>query len=77
MTALQTMQSVPQAADYIRILPEIVLSIFGMISHAARSGSGRTAQPTHAGRDRAAGCDCSSGSHALPGAAAILGFWLL
>jgi NADH-quinone oxidoreductase subunit N len=31
MAALQTMQSVPQSADYIRILPEIVLSIFGMI----------------------------------------------
>src|SRR5437588_5912461 len=29
--ALQTMQSLPQGADYIRILPEIVLSIFGMI----------------------------------------------
>src|SRR5207248_8099558 len=29
--ALQTMQSLPQAADYIRILPEIVLSIFGMV----------------------------------------------
>ena len=24
-------QSLPQAADYIRILPEIMLSIFGMI----------------------------------------------
>ena len=31
MAALQTIQSVPQAGDYIRILPEIVLSIFGMI----------------------------------------------
>jgi len=30
MAALQTMQTLPQAADYIRILPEIVLSIFGM-----------------------------------------------
>jgi NADH-quinone oxidoreductase subunit N len=30
MTA-QTMESIPQAVDYIRILPEIVLSIFGMI----------------------------------------------
>src|SRR2546430_303120 len=29
--ALQTMQSLPQGADYIRILPEIVLSIFGMV----------------------------------------------
>src|SRR5256714_3509437 len=29
--AFQTMQSLPQGADYIRILPEIVLSIFGMI----------------------------------------------
>ena len=27
----QTMQSIPAAADYIRILPEIVLSIFGMV----------------------------------------------
>src|ERR1700682_2709115 len=31
MAALQIMQRVPQSADYIRILPEIVLSIFGMI----------------------------------------------
>ena len=30
MAAIQTMQNLPQAADYIRILPEIVLSIFGM-----------------------------------------------
>src|SRR5947209_6254515 len=29
--AFQTMQSLPQGADYIRILPEIVLSIFGMV----------------------------------------------
>src|SRR5690348_2984793 len=27
----QALQVVPQAADYIRILPEIVLSVFGMI----------------------------------------------
>lgn len=31
IAALQTMQAIPQSADYIRILPEIVLSIFGMI----------------------------------------------
>jgi NADH-quinone oxidoreductase subunit N len=31
MAALQSMQALPQAGDYIRILPEIVLSIFGMI----------------------------------------------
>jgi NADH-quinone oxidoreductase subunit N len=31
MAAVQTLQSLPQGADYIRILPEIVLSIFGMI----------------------------------------------
>ena len=30
MAAIQTMQNLPQAADYVRILPEIVLSIFGM-----------------------------------------------
>lgn len=29
--AIQTMQALPQSVDYIRILPEIVLSIFGMI----------------------------------------------
>jgi len=29
--ALQTVTGIPQSADYIRILPEIVLSIFGMI----------------------------------------------
>jgi NADH-quinone oxidoreductase subunit N len=28
--AAQTVQGIPQAADYIRILPEIVLSLFGM-----------------------------------------------
>src|SRR5439155_5903701 len=31
MSALQTMEALPQAADYVRILPEIVLSIFGMM----------------------------------------------
>jgi NADH-quinone oxidoreductase subunit N len=31
MAAIQTIQALPQSADYIRILPEIVLSIFGMI----------------------------------------------
>jgi NADH-quinone oxidoreductase subunit N len=31
MLALQTVTALPQSADYIRILPEIVLSIFGMI----------------------------------------------
>jgi len=31
MAALQTLQTLPGSADYIRILPEIVLSIFGMI----------------------------------------------
>jgi NADH-quinone oxidoreductase subunit N len=31
MAALQTTQTLPQGADYVRILPEIVLSIFGMI----------------------------------------------
>jgi len=31
MAASQTIQVLPQSADYIRILPEIVLSIFGMI----------------------------------------------
>ncbi len=31
MAAIQTVQTLPQSADYIRILPEIVLSIFGMI----------------------------------------------
>lgn len=31
MAVIQTVQAVPQSADYIRILPEIVLSIFGMI----------------------------------------------
>jgi NADH-quinone oxidoreductase subunit N len=30
-TALQTAQNIPAAVDYIRILPEIVLSIFGMV----------------------------------------------
>ena len=29
--ALETMQAMPQAADYVRVLPEIVLSLFGMI----------------------------------------------
>jgi NADH-quinone oxidoreductase subunit N len=29
--AFQTMQTIPHAADYIRILPEIVLSIFGLL----------------------------------------------
>ncbi len=28
---LQTVQTLPQGADYVRILPEIVLSVFGMI----------------------------------------------
>ena len=31
MAVFQTMQTLPQSVDYIRILPEIVLSIFGMI----------------------------------------------
>ena len=31
MAALETMQTLPQSADYVRILPEIVLSLFGMI----------------------------------------------
>ncbi len=31
MAALETMQALPQSADYVRILPEIVLSVFGMI----------------------------------------------
>jgi NADH-quinone oxidoreductase subunit N len=31
MAIFQTMQPLPQSVDYIRILPEIVLSIFGMI----------------------------------------------
>ncbi len=31
MAIFQTMQTLPQSVDYIRILPEIVLSIFGMI----------------------------------------------
>src|SRR5947207_14306486 len=31
MSALQTVEALPQAADYVRILPEIVLSIFGML----------------------------------------------
>src|SRR5437667_1938157 len=31
MSALQTVEALPQAADYVRILPEIVLSVFGMI----------------------------------------------
>ena len=31
MAAIQTVQALPQSIDYIRILPEIVLSIFGMI----------------------------------------------
>ena len=30
-SALETMQTLPQFADYVRILPEIVLSVFGMI----------------------------------------------
>jgi NADH-quinone oxidoreductase subunit N len=30
MAAMEGMQNLPQAADYVRILPEIVLSIFGM-----------------------------------------------
>src|SRR5258708_16965543 len=29
--AFQAVQSLPQGADYVRILPEIVLSVFGMI----------------------------------------------
>jgi NADH-quinone oxidoreductase subunit N len=29
--AFQAMQTLPQAADYLRILPELVLSVFGMI----------------------------------------------
>ena len=29
--ALETMQTIPHAADYIRILPEIVLSLFGLL----------------------------------------------
>ncbi|HUK49177.1 MAG TPA: NADH-quinone oxidoreductase subunit N [Terriglobales bacterium] len=29
--ALQTMQTIPHAADYIRILPEIVFSLFGLL----------------------------------------------
>ena len=28
---IQLVNSIPQAVDYIRILPEIVLSIFGMV----------------------------------------------
>jgi NADH-quinone oxidoreductase subunit N len=31
MAALQAVQSLPKGADYVRILPEIVLSVFGMI----------------------------------------------
>ncbi|HEY7351911.1 MAG TPA: NADH-quinone oxidoreductase subunit N [Terriglobales bacterium] len=31
MMALDTMQTLPHAADYIRILPEIVLSLFGLL----------------------------------------------
>jgi NADH-quinone oxidoreductase subunit N len=31
MAALEIMQALPQSADYVRILPEIVLSVFGMI----------------------------------------------
>jgi NADH-quinone oxidoreductase subunit N len=31
MAIFQTMQALPQSVDYIRILPEIVLSVFGMI----------------------------------------------
>jgi NADH-quinone oxidoreductase subunit N len=31
MAAIQTVQALPLSADYVRILPEIVLSIFGMI----------------------------------------------
>lgn len=31
MMAVQTMQTIPHAADYIRILPEIVLSLFGLL----------------------------------------------
>src|SRR6266568_5339221 len=31
MAALEIMQALPQSADYIRILPEIVLSVFGMV----------------------------------------------
>jgi NADH-quinone oxidoreductase subunit N len=31
MMALQTLATIPQAADYIRILPEIVLSVFGLL----------------------------------------------
>ena len=31
MMALDTMQTLPHAADYVRILPEIVLSLFGLL----------------------------------------------
>lgn len=31
MIALQTTQVIPQSADYIRILPEIILSLFGIV----------------------------------------------
>src|SRR5256885_8231317 len=31
MAVFQTAQALPQSVDYVRILPEIVLSIFGMI----------------------------------------------
>ena len=31
MHVLALLQSLPEGADYVRILPEIVLSIFGMI----------------------------------------------
>jgi NADH-quinone oxidoreductase subunit N len=31
MAAIPAMQTLPQSVDYIRILPEIVLSIFGMV----------------------------------------------
>src|SRR5258708_29249601 len=30
MAVLQAVQALPQGADYVRILPEIVLSVFGM-----------------------------------------------
>ena len=43
-------QVIPLAADYIRILPEIVLSIFGMVNHGARSADGRGEEPENAGR---------------------------
>ena len=35
-------QTLPQGVEYVRILPEIVLSLFGMVDHGARSAGGRT-----------------------------------